>query len=184
NGADGFLLLTDASTSQLGTAFLTTPITANNFVATFTIEIGGGNTADGMAFLFLGETDPTIVGDCDGSCMGAYGLTGYGVEFDTYNSGATYFDSDNNHLALIATDDFSVYASDSTIPTLTDGGGYDVEVHFSEGDVDVYFDGGLSVSTTIKDYALTEILFGFSAATGGLYDAHAVDDFSLVTCSE
>ena len=59
-----------------------------------------------------------------------------------------------------------------------------MEVHYDSGDIDVYFDGSLSMSTTLSDYALEEILFGFSAATGGLADAHMVRSFSLDVCAK
>ena len=184
NGADGFLLLTEASGGQYSTAFLTTPITASQFTALFTIEIGGGTGADGMSFLFLGESDPAVITDCSGgSCLGSYGLSGFGVEFDTYSSSG-YGDPNDNHISVTKTDDFSIYASDTTIPTLSDNGAFDVAVYFDSGDIDVYFDGKLSISTTIKDYDLTDILFGFSAATGGLYDAHVVTAFELQACQD
>ena len=184
DGKDGFLLLTEASGSQEGTAFLTDPIPTDSFAATFTIEIGGGNGADGMVFLFLDESDPTIASTCSGgSCLGAYGFSGYGVEFDTYLS-SSYGDTNGNHIAIIDTADFGVYATDGSIPTLSDGGEFDVEVYYTQGDIEVYFDGSLSMATTLKDYALTDVLFGFSAATGGLTNAHAVRSFSLDVCSE
>ena len=185
DGIDGYLMLTDAATSQAGTAMLIETDAVSAFSAAFTIDISGGNSADGMAFIFLTESDPTVLAGT-GSDLGIYGLSGYAVEFDTYQSSSTYGDSDNNHIAVMDTDTFTPYGYDSSIPTLHNGGELDVEVEFIDGDIDVYIDGTLYIETTITDWAKTdELMFGFSGATGGLYDAHSVDDFSLqVPCPE
>jgi len=176
--ADGFLLLTPATTSQKGTAFLNERHTTDAFTATFTIDIGGGNQADGMTFLFLTEDDPTVIGS-NGSNLGCYGLDGFSVEFDTYYS-SSHGDSSSNHTAVMATADFTNYADDSTIPTLHNGGELDVEVNVDDGDVQVAIGGKTYIDTTISDWSSGETwMFGFSASTGGLYDAHAVDDFTL-----
>ncbi|MEL6343303.1 MAG: MopE-related protein [Myxococcota bacterium] len=176
----GYISLTDAAASQSGSAFWEETVETVEFRATFSIEIGGGNGADGMAFLFLDETDATLVGD-GGSKIGCHGMSGYAVEFDTYRS-TTYSDPDDNHVAVIATDDFSVIDSDSSIEALSGSGAHDVEVEFNDGEIDVYFDGKNIISDTISGYAITELMFGFSAGTGALYDEHIVDDFVLETC--
>ena len=180
SSGSGYLRLTEASGNEAGTAFYSDVLTVEKFFASFSIEISGGGGADGMAFLFLGETDDTLVGGT-GSQLGLLGLTGYAVEFDTYNSGL-YSDPNANHVAVVATDDLSIYAADTSVVELSGTGSHDVEVYFDQGDIDVYFDGSLSISTTIADYALTDLMFGFSAATGAVTDEHAVDSFELVTC--
>jgi hypothetical protein len=184
DGADGYLQLTPAATSKVGTAMLLQTSSPEAFTASFTVYIGGGDSADGMAFVFLTESDPTVLGS-NGSPLGCYGLSGYGVEFDTYNSGSTYSDSSSNHVAVMDTDTFTPYATSSTVPTLR-GSDLFVEVEFSSGDVDVYIDGTLYISTTITDWdKADELMFGFAGATGGLYDEHSVDDFSLeIPCAK
>jgi len=180
DGKDGHILLTEATGTQSGSMFWSTPVTTDAFTASFTIEIGGGNGADGMAFVFLDETDPTVLGGT-GSDLGCLGLSGYSVEFDTYQS-SSHGDTSGNHVAVMVTDDFTAIAEDASVPTLHNGGEIAVEIIFDAGDVEVYLDGTLYTRATIPSYALKAPLFGFTAATGGLTNEHIVDDFWVEAC--
>jgi hypothetical protein len=180
DGKDGYIVLTEAAANQSGSMFWSLPLTTATFTATFTVEIGGGSGADGMVFVFLDETDPTVLSGT-GSNLGSFGLSGYGVEFDTYFS-SSMGDLSSNHIAVTSTDDFTAIVEDSSIPTLHNGGEIAVEVFFDAGDIEVYLNGTLYISTTISGYAITSPMFGFTAATGGLNDAHIVDDFLVESC--
>lgn len=180
SSGDGVLQLTPQSGNRVGTAFLKTPYTDTSFSAAFTISITGSTGgADGMAFLFLNETDPTIVAN-NGGALGCYELDGYGLEFDTYDNGSARYDNDGNHIAVMNTVDFSPYETASAITTLNDGSEHDVEVYFEYGDIEVYFNGSLEIDTTITQWQEGDaLMFGFSGATGGLSNAHFVDDLTI-----
>lgn len=68
----------------------------------------------------------------------------------------------------------------TSAPTLDNSALYAIDVAFDSGLVDAYVDGVRYVSATIEGWDKeTELMFGFSAATGGLWDNHTVDDLSL-----
>ena len=168
------LVLTPADAYQAGSAFFTTLMAGDSFTVQFDVEIGGGTGADGMTFAFLDETDPTVVGETGGS-LGFFGLTGYGVEFDTYNN--SDHDPSSNHMAVVnSADIFGDYEQTTDIPTLSDAGPFTVRVEFVAGLIDVYLDDELVLSTEIDGYDLDEVLMGFSAGTGALTNQHTVDN--------
>lgn len=180
--SDGALVLTDAR-EQEGSAFLNTRYATDSFTASFTIDIGGGTGADGMAFLFLTEDDPTVLGG-GGSDLACLGLAGFSVELDTYYSSG-HNDTNSNHVAVMGTLDFNKYAESTSIPTLNNGGELDVDVFFDSGDIQVDIGGTTYIDGTISDWSSGETwMFGFSAGTGDLYNVHTVDDFSMtLPCS-
>ncbi|MEL6347645.1 MAG: MopE-related protein, partial [Myxococcota bacterium] len=179
---DGYIQLTPAEPNQAGSAFLSSPVTTDDFRVSFTMEMGSGTGAEGLAFLFLDESDPTVLTDRNrGYELGAYGLSGYGIEFDTARN-TVVDDPNDNHTALLDVSDFTSLANATTITGLSNGGEISVLVTFTRGDVALYLDGDLAFDHTITDYALETLLFGFSSATSSDYDAHIIDDFVLSTC--
>ncbi|MFH1466217.1 MAG: MopE-related protein [Pseudomonadota bacterium] len=176
SASDGFLELTGIGGYREGTTFFAELLESQRWYAAFTFETGGGSGADGLALAFLSETDPTLVGGTGGG-IGYRGLDGYVVEFDTYYNSTT--DPNGNHVALVEAATQAHIASDTSIPTLEDAGEFAVEVWYDEGDVEVWLDGTLYLTSTITGTAPADWLMGFTASTGSLTNYHRVDDVEI-----
>ncbi|MCB9762961.1 MAG: hypothetical protein H6739_24380 [Alphaproteobacteria bacterium] len=173
---DGALVLTQATANQAGSAFHPTPVPAGAFYARFTVEIGGGTGADGMTFAMLADPEPTQLGD-DGVGLGVQGLTGWAVEFDTWDNDIR--DPDDNHVALVETLDLHNIEVAAETPPLKDAGPIAVELRFEAGVVTVALDGATVLSATVEDYALDALMVGFTAGTGRSHDRHAVTEVEV-----
>ena len=175
DGKDGYLSLTAEASSEAGTAFFTALQPGDAWGAGFTVEVSGGTSipADGMAFAFLGETDPTLLGS-DGGSLGLRYFDGYAFEWDIYANRDAGDPTGFEHVALINTDTFDhLWYEDRDIHN---EGAMAAVVSFSEGDWRLWIDGVEVASGTIDGYDLKEVMFGFGAGTG-LYTAnHTVDD--------
>jgi hypothetical protein len=70
------------------------------------------------------------------------------------------------------------------IPRLADGRPHDVAVHYHDGQLDVFLDGSTSAALSVKVDLAAQLgsaraWLGFTAATGGLSQAHGILSWSL-----
>ncbi len=180
-GDDGFLRMTTATGAQVGSAFIPTRIPGDVFYARYTVNIGGGDGGEGLAFAWLDETDPTSVG-ANFSGLGVGGLAGYAVEIDMVKNGN---DSADDLIAVVQTDwlndeELQILEIDAAAaPDFQDAGDKKVEVFFDNGEVIVTVDDAEVLTATIDDYDLTEVMVGFGSTTGTLVNEHLVDDIYI-----
>ena len=100
-------VLTDTNNNnEAGTIIFNDKIVVDRFTLDFDFQISAGSGADGMAFM-IQQTGATAVGGT-GSGFGVTGLSGYAVEFDTFNNGVLCGDADANHVGI---DDLKPYIS-------------------------------------------------------------------------
>jgi len=146
--------------------------------ATFTMAIGGGTRADGLTFMLLdpARNAPSSVGR-NGAGLGFAGLTGVAVAFVTYaQSGIA---SDNFAGIQIGTATGPTFVTTSTaIPDLRTGT-HEVSVAVTGGGLVVTIDGSALFTTPLAGIPATGLI-GFSGATGGLTDVHAVSGLHIV----
>jgi hypothetical protein len=180
-GDNGYLELTSTAAAQIGTAFIPTPIPGDVFYARFTVEIGGGDGGEGLAFAFLDETDPTSVG-ANNAGLGIGGLKGYAIEIDMVKNGN---DSGDDLIALVQTDWDNggqieiLELAAGAAPDFQDTGPHKVEIFFDNGDVIVTVDDTEVMTGTISDYDLDEVMIGFTGTTSTLTNQHLIDDIYI-----
>ncbi|MBF0627308.1 MAG: hypothetical protein HQL91_03715 [Magnetococcales bacterium] len=178
---NGALELTYNSAFSTGSAFLNAPVNpiqSGNFVVEFKLRTGSEYSssgaevqgADGMALVFVSQ--PGLGGL--GSALGFSGLAGYAVEFDTYHNPA---DPEGNHIALIR-NEASNYLSHHIQNDLEDYQWHNVSFEYKYRYFSVFFDREkvLSGSLELPD----SFYLGFTAATGGEWNFHSVDDLKVV----
>jgi len=173
----GTVQLTAAVAGQAGTAIYATPVPTAHLRATFTLAIGGGTRADGLTFMLLdpARNAPSAVGR-NGAGLGFAGLTGVAVAFVTYaQSGVT-----SNNFAGIQTGTAAgaTFVTTSTaVPDLRSGT-HEVSVAVTGGGLVVTIDGSALFTTPLAGIPATSLV-GFSGATGGLTDVHAVSGLHI-----
>ncbi|HEY1953961.1 MAG TPA: hypothetical protein VGH28_00065, partial [Polyangiaceae bacterium] len=157
------------------------------FVDTATIQFdfyaGGGDGADGLG-LMLETNGPTAVG-ISGGGLGIAGLSGFGVELDTYDNEECMDDS-SNHIAidsLAACGDgapTSLLVNDAPGFTLGDGAWHTVVVEIVSGAFTVTADNNGEVAAyTPTGWANASYYLGFGAGTGGQTNVHEVRNVSV-----
>jgi hypothetical protein len=174
----GTVQLTAATNDQTGTAIYAMPAATAHLDAKFTVQIGGGNGADGLSFMLLDplSASPTSIG-VGGGGLGFSGLPGVAVTFVTY---AQTGDPSNNFVGISTGGNgrAQVYAATSTNIGNLRSGTHAVEVLVGPtGHLVVKVDG-----VQILDQAVTipaNALIGFSGATGGANDIHAVSNIAI-----
>ncbi|MFE0459103.1 choice-of-anchor D domain-containing protein [Kitasatospora sp. NPDC058965] len=176
SGSD--LVLTAAQSNQRGSAFDRTAVSATRLHARFTAQIGGGNGADGLAFVLLdaAKAGPTALGGAGGG-LGWLGLPGLAVTLDTWqNTG----DPSSNFVAVATGSSGGrlLYAATSTaVPNLRQGT-HTVDVTATAaGHLLVAVDGKQVIDTPVALPA--NVLAGFSAATGWANDSHLVRNVTI-----
>jgi len=183
----GVVLLTQTVTGQAGSLFFNTPYDVSTFKARFDFWTGKGNGADGLTFAVLDSavSDPTSLGNW-GVGLGYEGLSGFAIEFDTYDNGAGD-DYSENHVGVDVDGSVASIFINSDIPELEDSPGkFRAIVFCKNGKIKVFLrNRGLSypwtkvVDFTIPDFVAFAGYFGFTAATGGATNYHLIDNFSL-----
>jgi hypothetical protein len=173
----GLLQLTPAA-GGTGTAFFLDPIPGDRFRASFRFSTGGGpgDGGDGMAFVFLDSTDPTLVGR-GRSELGYGGLPGYGVEVDTYNNSG--WDPTGNHVAVMNTGTLGKFEGNNTVPIFENTGWHTMVIEFTAPRTHVWVDGVEALDVDVYGYPTAELLLGFTAATGVGRNYHRVDDLVI-----
>jgi hypothetical protein len=185
------MFLTDAVDSQTGSIFWSEKMSGQRFSVAFDFWIGGGEGADGMTFAWV--RGPTLLGG-GGGAMGFDGLDGYGVRFDTYSGGAT---EPENYVAIseVTPSARTDLTTNATIPEMEDSGTsgglpapFHVIIQFNEGHLQMWMSNPTMATpmpeTLIFDYTISgyvpyDAYFGFTAATGGDNNVHAVDNIEI-----
>lgn len=196
----GEILLTRDVADQTGSAFLMLPAELKNYVIEFSFSIShkGDDGADGMAFTL--HTDPAgakALGH--GGCELGYGgiKNCLAIEIDTYRSQDRCDDPPTPHIAVLTrgADGNSAHHRHSiwctqpgSLPDLDDGATYHLRVEIADADLRIFFtDAGLSDWVELTDQAIrlpstlqtSPRYAGWTAATGGLHQAHAVKTWQL-----
>jgi Bacterial lectin/HYDIN/CFA65/VesB-like, Ig-like domain/Abnormal spindle-like microcephaly-assoc'd, ASPM-SPD-2-Hydin len=176
----GTIQLTPATTGQAGTAIWSTPVATAHLDATFTVTLNGGSGADGLTFMLLdpAKTTPTSLGSGGGG-LGFQGLTGVAVCFITYAH--TGYPSNNFVGVSAGATNASGYlgfaATSTNIPPLRTGT-HTVRVSTAaSGGLLIAVDGVVVLQSSVAIPATA--LIGFSGATGGLTDVHAVSGIGI-----
>lgn len=187
SGTGSSVYLTRAASSRAGVLVVPHTLVEDKWAASFRYRAGGGSGADGFVLQFYRDLAPfATCTPVTGSGLGfnancaphASSQAGYGIEFDSYASpGETA-----NQLALI----------DSTptnhLARVTDSRVADNVVHhatvvYANGRVIVYIDGSKALDHTIAAPSTGSTGLALSAATGGLVNAHEIQDFALYALS-
>ena len=185
------LRLTPALNSQTGVAWTAQPVAvAGGFSTTFQFTItplSGG--ADGMTFA-IQSSSPTAMGSAaaGGGGLGYHGIpNSIVVEFDHYPNG-NYNDPNGNHISIhtlngspnSADENVASLGSTSTIAALL--GLHTATIEYAEGELSVAID-GTEVLAVMVDLSLVlggpDAYVGFTGATGGLNEQHAILSWSF-----
>jgi glucose/arabinose dehydrogenase len=188
-GVSNALRLTPAVNNQRGSSFYTTPVAVNtgtSFSSQFQFRLSGGtNGADGLAFVIQGGAATAL-----GSGGGGVGYAGLGnslaIEFDTYQNAG---DPNNNHISLLRNGSTTALANANSPVDLNGGQLVNVWVEYngSSDRLDVYLSNGavkptaatLSATVDLAATVGSQAYVGFSAATGGLNNAHEVTSWKF-----
>ena len=182
--ADDWLELTPAVEYAVGSAFATdTEVSGASVQIRFSFYIGDGTGADGISLTaldtermsgFLGGTGCGIgYGDDGADCTDGPALPGWSIEVDTYyNEGQDPTEED--HLMFTfdgALDSSLVWVP---LPEMEDTGWHELEVLVEAPRVIVRIDGISYIDQDIEGNFDFPAYVGFTAATGGLTNAHLI----------
>jgi Abnormal spindle-like microcephaly-assoc'd, ASPM-SPD-2-Hydin/PQQ-like domain len=176
--SSGTVTLTTPTANQTGSAIYGAPVGPAHLDAKFTIQIGGGGGADGLAFLILDSTKATSASlGQGGGGLGYSGLSGVAVAFVTY-AHTGYPGSNFVGISTAGSGRALTFVSTSTaVPPLRTGT-HSVEVLAgSSGDLIVKIDGKQYLDTVVA--LPSTALIGFSGATGDITDTHAVSGINI-----
>ena len=177
------LQLTPAANWQVGSAFYPTAVPGVGISASFDVFIGSstsGSGADGMTFTLADAsvTKPTALGNNAGG-EGFSGIHGIAVSFDTYKNAN---DPSSNFVGIAtynsAQQSLNYVATNTSVPPLRNAP-HHVTVSTNSTGIVVTLDG-----TQVLNYATSlpsQVLVGFTGATGGLNDVHQVQAVSITT---
>jgi hypothetical protein len=174
------LQLTPTTNWVVGSAFYPTAVPGVGISASFDVFLGSGSGADGMTFALADAsvTKPTALGN-NGGGEGFSGIHGFAVSFDTWKNNN---DPSNNFVGIAtynsAQQSLNYVATNTTVPALRNTVHHVTVVTNSTGIV-VTLDG-----TQVLNYATSlpsQVLVGFTGATGGFNDVHQVQNVSITT---
>jgi PKD repeat protein len=193
---NGVLQLTEPVGSLAGAAFFTTPAPDADFIADFDFRFDEPSSpagADGLIFAMIRGNDPTLCG-AGGGAMGFWQgdgggvvMPGYGVVFDTYQNEG---EPSHNWVGFIDTRASTTGAVPETRTAVAEEfcgtGTFHVRVTGLAGTFTVSL-ANESIGMTARDiltytdasFADEDLLFGFTAGTGGAFARHLVDNFVL-----
>ncbi|MCU1458139.1 MAG: Ig family protein, partial [Actinomycetia bacterium] len=176
------LQLTPNTNYQVGSAFWPTPVPGVGITAAFDAFIGPGSGADGLTFTLADAsvTKPTALG-VNGGGEGFSGIAGIALSLDTWKNGA---DPSKNFVGIAAgtarQQSLNYVTTNSSIPSLRNAVHHFVVTTTSTG-VTVTMDG-----TQVLGYATSlpsNVLVGFTGATGGFNDVHQVQNVTITSGS-
>jgi len=174
------LVLTAAASNQAGSAFWPTAVDPRNLNYEFTISIGGGSGADGLAFV-IGDAakgaKATSLGE-QGGGLGFAKIPGFATAFDTYKNSA----NPSSNFAGISDGAGSTagtlhWVSTFTLSSSLRTGTHKVKVSTDAGAIAVWVDGVKVLSSMVT--LPSSAYIGFSGGTGGSTDRHAVSGFTV-----
>jgi hypothetical protein len=176
------LQLTPATNWKVGSAFWPTAVPGVGVTASFDIFIGSSakTGADGMTFTLANASDtkPTALGN-NGGGEGFSGIDGFAVSFDTWKNTN---DPSNNFVGIATTNSpqqgLKYVATNTSVPPLRNKV-HHVTVTTNSTGITVTMDG-----SQVVNYATTlpsQVLLGFTAATGGFNDVHQVQNVNITT---
>jgi len=190
-GTPGAVFLTEAENDQVGALWHTAPrCISQGFFSSFRFQIqrNGGDGADGFAFVIQAIGRHALG---QGGCELGYGgiPNSLAIEFDTYESMDRCSDPNGNHISVHTCGNLpnSAHHRHSrkcarNVPLLADGRVHDVAIHYHENQIEVFLDHRLVLSVNLNLASLlgtSNAWIGFTAATGGLNQAHVIKSWSL-----
>jgi hypothetical protein len=167
--------LTRAVAHQAGSVIYPRAVSTASLHATFGIQIGGGNGANGMAFALLSPTSSIASVGGLGQGLGLAGLNGIGVALATYQAPG---DPSANFVAITvgtSAGQPAIKSSSSAIEPLRVGA-HTVTIAVAGGEMYVYLDGAQVLRHSM---ILTSAFLAFTGGTGGLTDVHAVRNAAI-----
>jgi hypothetical protein len=178
------LQLTPNTTWVAGSAFWPTAVPGAGVTASFDMFIGSSSTsgAEGMTFTLADAsvTKPTALGH-NGGGEGFAGITGIAVSFDTWKADNAS-DPSNSFVGIAATNPsqprLNYVTTNASIPPLRNTL-HHVTVATTSTGIVVTMDG-----TQVLNYAISlpsQVLVGFTAATGAATDVHQVQNVNITT---
>ncbi len=169
------VVLTGAADSEAGSAVYGTPVATSGLTANFTASLGGGTGADGLTFALLNPADESSTSlGYKGGGMGALGMVGTYVVFDTYPKQMAMIET----VAAKAQSALTEVQTAKGIPDLR-AGTHQVQVSISGSILTVDLDGNLVLQAGDGLPSTGGVLVGFTASTGGLTDAHSATGVSI-----
>lgn len=166
------LVLTPATASVTGSSWYNAAVPTSRLNATFIASIGGGTGADGMTFTLLNPASALTSIGSGGGGLGYSGLHGIAVTLDTHKNAP---DPSANFVG-VATSGLGTsltYAATSTAVGALRTGTHRISVAVtSTSHLVVTVDGAKLIDALVTLPA--NAILGFTAATGGLTDAHTV----------
>ncbi len=171
---DNSIFLCPKNSYALGNAVFPFEID-KNFSLSFDYKIGGGSSADGIAFNFFANKVSTSTG----GYIGIDGAEGYAVELDTFRNG---WDMDNSHVALVSGKSDNHLAAEH-VSNLRDNTWHSARIDVENNLICVYID-GRCVLTNNQYFNTTGRIAYFAAATGSSVDNHYIRNVRYSTEKE
>lgn len=183
DGSTSNLVLTDAVTNQVGTAFDTTAAVSGGAVSiAFEFYIGGGSGADGISLTaldtsrlltYMGGNGCGIGYGGAASCTPGPALPGWSLEVDTYyNEG--YDPTPDDHVAFTFDGDVDNPVAWAALPEMEDTGWHRMEVEVADPHVRVDIDGVTYLDADLTGSFAFPAYVGFTAGTGGQTNQHRI----------
>jgi hypothetical protein len=176
------VVLTPAQNGVAGSALYARPVATDGLTASFTLSMNGGTGADGATFAILDPASATSAGlGGGGSGLGFGGLAGVAAEFITYPQGGV---SSNNFVAVAtstAGGQPAFVATSTSVPDLRSGT-HAVMVSVAGSTITISVDGTQILGTPVPSLPPSAIV-GFTAATGGSNDVHALTNVQVTTAA-
>jgi hypothetical protein len=173
------LQLTPAQPSVAGSAFWPGRVQSATLDVSFDLAIDSGGGADGLTLAFADArtAQPTALGIAGGG-LGFSGIPGIALAFATWKNQTT---PSNNFIGISdgpaeRTDLLHWLTTATNIPPLR-GVSRHVDVALRRGRLTVAIDGGRALDAAVT--LPPEVFVGFTGATGGISDRHAVSNVQI-----
>jgi hypothetical protein len=175
--SNGWSKLTDVATGQTGALWWNASYTFDHFEVTASFIITQTTSgADGLTFAWVPGADVTQVGGAGGA-FGLVGLGGYGVAVDTYQNPG---EPPVPYLAVLD-GTTGAHLARASLPEVRDWVDHQLRVELAQGKVSAWVDGTQYLQQiALPGYAPFAGHWGFTASTGGLAEAHYVQNITMV----